>query len=350
MVTANRWTMALVNESCKISDIIRNLDASKLQICLVVTEERKLLGTITDGDVRRGLLQGFTLDSPAKNILKKDAMVVTQHMDHELVLRIMRANKILQMPVIDENDIVVGLHIWDQVEEPVSQKDNALVIMAGGQGTRLRPFTENCPKPMLHVKGKPMLEHIVLKAKREGLRQIIISTHYLGHMIEDYFQSGDKWGVNIRYLREASPLGTAGALSLISEDINSPFIVTNGDVLTTLNYSSLLEFHTERSATATMAVRRHEYHNPFGVVEIDGLNIVGFVEKPVITSHVNAGVYVLNPEVLKHISKDSYCDMPTLFEKLRVQKKAVMAYPIHEEWMDIGRVHDLEKANNPSKY
>jgi dTDP-glucose pyrophosphorylase len=341
----DRWKKALVNEQCTIGDVISNLDQSKVQISLVIDSKGKLLGTITDGDVRRGLLNGHTLASPARLIWKKNAMVVPQHLEREIVMQMMRANKILQMPVVDEQGKVVNLHIWDQLEEPVATRGNVLVIMAGGRGTRMLPHTENCPKPMLPIKGKPILEHIIVKAKREGIEHIVVSTHYLGHMIEDYFQDGKKWEVQISYVREDSPLGTAGALSLIPERPKSPFIITNGDVLTKVSYVSILDFHIARSSFATMAVRNYEMTNPFGVVKVDGVNIVGFEEKPVIRSNVNAGVYILEPNALDHVEKNKFLDMPSLFEKLRLNKKNVMAYPIHEDWMDVGKANDLEKAN-----
>lgn len=346
MDSSNRWKKSIIKGHAKIGEAIRNLDLSKLQICLVVSSEGSLIGTITDGDIRRGLLHGFTLDSPVSSILKSDAMVVPEQMSRELIMQIMQANNILQMPVIDENSKVVGLHLWNELTSPPSMRGNTMIIMAGGFGTRLRPHTENCPKPMLEVHGKPILEHIILKAKNEGFHDFIFTTYYLGHMIEEYFQDGTQWGVNINYVKENSPLGTSGSLSLLEEKPSAPFVVTNGDVLTDINYGNILDFHTRNPSVATMAVRQHELRNPFGVVQIDGLDIVGFEEKPVIRMNVNAGVYVLSPETLDFIKKDTYFDMPNLFEELRLNKKSVMAYPLHEEWMDIGRFNDLERANS----
>jgi NDP-sugar pyrophosphorylase family protein len=224
-----------------------------------------------------------------------------------------------------------------------------MVIMAGGMGTRLRPHTESCPKPLLPVAGKPMLEHIIERAKREGFSHFVIAIHYLGNMIEDYFGNGERLGVKIDYLREQYPLGTAGALGLLVPYPDSPFVVTNGDVITDIRYGELLDFHIRHEAAATMAVRVHEWQHPFGVVQTQGVEIVGFEEKPVARSHINAGVYVLEPDALSVLSADAHCDMPTLFERLQAQVKRTVAYPMHEPWLDVGKPDDLKQANTENQ-
>jgi len=217
--------------------------------------------------------------------------------------------------------------------------------MAGGKGVRLRPFTENCPKPMVTVAGKPMLEHILERGKLEGFNHFVLAIHYLGHMIEDYFGNADRLGVRIDYLREQSPLGTAGALSLLNPRPDAPFVVTNGDVLTDIRYGELLDFHMRHNASATMAVRLHEWQHPFGVVQTKGVEIVGFEEKPIARTHINAGVYVLEPDALSVLEDGAPCDMPTLFERLQAKMKRTVAYPMHEPWLDVGRPDDLSRAN-----
>ena len=348
--TPIKWKRACISVKATIGEAVQNLNASKLQISLVLSPDDILVGIVTDGDVRRGLLSGVTMKSPVSSIMKKDAMVVPDSMEQETVMKMMHMNKILQIPVVNEKSKVVGLHVWNEFSNTMSVKSNKMVIMAGGFGTRLRPHTEKCPKPMLLVHNKPILEHIILKARAEGFNEFILAIHYLGEMIEDYFGDGKKWEVNIEYIKESAPLGTSGALSLLKDVPTEPFIITNGDVLSDINYAHILEFHCGNSSMATMAIRQHESINPFGVVQIDGLNIVGFEEKPVLKVNVNAGVYVLSPEALDYIEKNSYFDMPSLFEKLRMDNKLIMAYPMHEEWMDIGRYSDLEKANINSKY
>jgi len=224
------------------------------------------------------------------------------------------------------------------------ERPNTMIIMAGGKGTRLRPHTENCPKPMLPLGGKPMLEHIIERAKAEGFQHFVISIYYLGHMVEDYFGDGSRWDVRIEYLREKSPLGTAGAIGLMTSRPNVPFVVTNGDVITDIHYGELLDFHIRQDAIATMAVRVHEWQHPFGVVQTQGVDIVGFEEKPISRSHINAGIYVLDSDALDIMIDDAYCDMPTLFERLKSKDKRTVAYPMHEPWLDVGRPDDLVVA------
>jgi NDP-sugar pyrophosphorylase family protein len=198
---------------------------------------------------------------------------------------------------------------------------------------------------MLHVAGKPMLEHIILHAKADGFNQFVFAVHYLGHVIEEYFGNGDRWRVTINYLKENIPLGTAGALNLLAPRPDTPFLVSNGDVLTDISYSALLDFHCQHHAQATMAVRLHEWQNPFGVVQIKGVDIVGFEEKPVTRSHINAGVYVLEPNTLGMLNTGEHCDMPELFRRIKVNNLKTIAYPMHEPWLDVGRIGDLEQAN-----
>ena len=339
------WRRAILPADATIEQTIRNLDQVAIKIVLVTHPNGQLLGTVSDGDIRRGLLQGLTLDSPIGTIIHGTPLVVPPDLPRPLVLQLMVANKIQQIPVVDEDRKIVGLHLWDEINaKPV--RGNTMVIMAGGLGTRLRPYTGDCPKPMLSVAGKPMLEHIIDRARSEGFSHFILSVHYLGQMIEDYFGNGDKFGVQIEYLREQTPLGTAGALSLLSPRPEAAFLVTNGDVMTDIRYGELLDFHEHHNAIATMAVRTHEWQHPFGVVQTDGVEIVGFEEKPVSRSRINAGVYALNPEALNCLARGTRCDMPTLFESLQESKKRTVAYPMYEPWLDVGRPEDLHAANN----
>jgi NDP-sugar pyrophosphorylase family protein len=245
----------------------------------------------------------------------------------------MQANKIHQLPIVNSEGLLEGLHLWDSVITPESV-NNLMVIMAGGRGTRLHPHTDNCPKPMLEVAGKPMLEHIIERAKVDGFQNFIVSINYLGHMIEDYFGDGQKWDINIRYLREDTPLGTAGSLSMLPKNIEEPFVVTNGDVLTDIRYGDILNFHSRHHALATMAVRQYELQNQFGVVKVKGVEIQGFEEKPIYRSHINAGIYVLDPVALSELESSQYCDMPTLFERVRQSAGLTIVYPMHEPWLD----------------
>lgn len=342
---SNKWRQSLISENATMQDVIQNLNESSLQISLVTDADGVLVGTLTDGDIRRGLLRGLTLESAVTTIIHRDPLVVPPQLAQEAVLQIMRANKIRQLPVVDEGGEVVGLHLWDELMVP-RQRENLMIIMAGGQGRRLRPYTENCPKPLLPVSGKPMLEHIIDRARGEGFRRFVIAVHYLGHMIEEYFSDGARWQVQIEYLREPAPLGTAGAIGLLSPRPDIPFVVTNGDVLTDIHYGELLDFHARHSAAATMAVRLHEWQHPFGVVHTKGVDIVGFEEKPVARTHINAGIYVLQPEALDSLGHGEACDMPTLFSRLQQKALRTIVYPMHEPWLDVGRVDDYNAANS----
>lgn len=339
------WRAAILPANATLHQAIRNLDQVAIKIVLVVNEAGELEGTISDGDIRRGLLKGLDVNSSISSIVHRNALVVPPEMGREMIMQLMVANKIQQIPVVNEHRHVVGLHLWDEITSP-PMRSNIMVIMAGGKGTRLRPHTENCPKPLLPVAGKPMLEHIIERAKLEGFSQFVLAIHYLGHMIEDHFGNGEHLQVRIDYLREQAPLGTAGALGLLSPRPDAPFVVTNGDVITDIRYGELLDFHIRHEAAATMAVRVHEWQHPFGVVQTQGVEIVGFEEKPVARSHINAGVYALNPEALNALSVDTHCDMPTLFERLQANAKRTVVYPMHEPWLDVGRPDDLSRALN----
>jgi dTDP-glucose pyrophosphorylase len=339
------WRKTLLPANASLHQAICCLDETGLQIAVVVSEGGFLLGTLTDGDIRRGLLRGLEMGSPVEGIIHRDPLVVPPQWGRDMVLQLMQANKIHQLPVVDEGRRVVGLHLWDELLAP-GKRPNVMVIMAGGRGSRLGAHTDNCPKPLLPVGGKPMLEHIVERAKAEGFEHFVFAIHYLGHMIEEYFGDGSNLQVQIEYLREQSPLGTAGALGLLRTRPEEPFLVTNGDVLTDIRYGELLDFHSRHSASATMAVRLHEWQHPFGVVRTKGVDIVGFEEKPVSRSHINAGIYVLEPHVLDSIGKDEHCDMPMLFARLQEKTARTIVYPMHEPWLDVGRPDDLEQARS----
>jgi len=339
------WRQALITSEATVQQAIQNLDESAMQIALVVSTSGVLLGTITDGDIRRGLLRGLDLTSPVISIVKREPTVVPPEMDRDTVLKLMQANVFNAIPVIDEKRQVVGLHLLNELLVP-QDLPNLMIIMAGGQGTRLRPHTENCPKPLLPVGDKPILEHIIERAKEEGFKNFIFAINYLGHMIEEYFGDGSRWNISINYLREEIPLGTAGALALLKPRPDAPFLVSNGDILTDIRYAELLDFHCRHGAAATMAVRQYEWQHPYGVVRTNGVDIVDFEEKPITRSHVNAGVYVLEPDTLNNLCIGEHSDMPVLFSRLQEISKRTIVYPIHEPWLDVGRPDDFKMAQN----
>lgn len=339
------WHSTLVPLGSTIQQAIYSLETSSMQIVLVVSEGNRLAGTLTDGDIRRAFLKGLKLESVIDDVIHRKPLAVPPEISRDLVLQIMKINKIHQLPIVDQDGAVVGLHVWDSIVAPKAI-ENIMLIMAGGKGTRLRPHTENCPKPMLEVGGKPMMQHIIEKASADGFQNFVISLHYLGHMVEEYFGDGRKYGVRIDYLKEETPLGTAGCLSLLPEFPDLPFIVTNGDVITDIHYNEFLDFHNRHEASATMAVRQHEIQNQFGVVRTRGVEIEGFDEKPVYRSHVNAGIYVLEPCTLKHLEHKQHCDMPTLFKRVKQNLGRTIVYPMHEPWLDVGRPMDLALARS----
>lgn len=339
-----QWRRAILCANASISDAIKSLDMSALKIVMILDADGSLKGTISDGDIRRGIIKGLGIESNVSEIMRTDPFVVPSIMSRELVLQLMVANKLQQVPIVGDGGRVLGLHLWDEITVPPN-RTNLMVIMAGGLGSRLGAHTKKCPKPLLPVYGRPILEHIIERAKSDGFKRFIISINYLGEMIEEYFGDGKKLGVDVDYLRETAPLGTAGALSLMNAVPSDPIVITNGDVITDINYGEVLDFHNRNLSDATMAIRLHEYQHPFGIVQTNELNLIGFEEKPTIRSHINAGVYVLNPNVLSFLKHDAHCDMPTLYERLIKNKMKVMAFPMHEPWLDIGRPSDLEIAN-----
>lgn len=338
----SKWRASLLPVTATLQQAIQQLDVSGLQIIMVVEADEVLAGTVTDGDIRRGLLRGVSLESPLSLVMNRSPFIAPPGLPSGTMREMMRANKIHQLPVVDEHRKVIGLHVWADLDA-TARRPNLLVIMAGGRGVRLLPHTENCPKPMLPVGGKPMLEHIIERAKADGFERFAIAVHYLGHMVEDYFGDGARWDVSIEYIREQTPLGTGGALGLMVPP-DRPFVVTNGDVLSDVRYGDILSFHEKHDALATMAVQSHELQHPFGVVHLDGVDIVGFEEKPIFRSHVNAGIYAFSPAALQALEPNQPCDMPALFERIRTLDHKTIAYPMHELWLDVGRPADLDRA------
>lgn len=341
----NNWKKTFISPKATVEDGIKSLEESGLQICLVVDKNNKLLGSVTDGDIRRSLLAQKSLNNKIETIMNKKPLVIHQGLDSDQIKLLMNANKINQLPEINKNGEVIGLHTWENIIKP-NNRPNTFVIMAGGFGTRMEEITEKCPKPMVKLGGKPMLEHIIERAKLEGFNNFIISVYYLKDQIKKYFEDGKKWNVHINYIEEKEPLGTAGALSLINIKLQYPFIVTNGDVITDIKYGDLIEYHNSHSSEATMAVRRHELKNPYGVIKTDGINIIKMEEKPKYSSYVNAGIYALQPSIFRYLKKGVSCDMPTLFENLKSKSKRTIVYPMHEVWFDVGNKSDIKIANN----
>jgi dTDP-glucose pyrophosphorylase/predicted transcriptional regulator len=335
----------IINKKNSIRDAIIKLNKSGAQIIFILDDNKRYIGTITDGDIRRGFIKGKNMNSKVEEIAQKNSLTTFENINREESLRIMRENKISHLPVVNKNKILLGVHFQEKllsIEE--YEKSENVFIFAGGFGKRLRPHTFATPKPMLLLKNKPILEHIINRFKLQGYKNFIIATHYLGNKITNYFNKGKKLGVKIRYIKEKSPLGTAGSLASIGKLTSNPIIVTNGDVLADFDIEEMVSFHKKNKAFATMAVKNYEVKNPFGVIETKGINILDFKEKPIKQEYINAGIYIFDKKINKIISNRKKMDMQELFLQLKKKKLKIIVYPIHENWIDIGRFKEYNKT------
>jgi dTDP-glucose pyrophosphorylase len=338
------WKQILISKDVTIHDTLRIIDSSAMQIALVVDEEEHLLGTVTDGDIRRGILKGIHLDDLVTKIMNPHPTIAKSYERRDIMLAVMKLKRLNHIPVLDDDGRVINVEtLQDLLQTDV--KDNVVVLMAGGLGTRLRPLTNECPKPLLKVGGKPVLETILENFMEYGFKKFYLSVNYKADMIKEYFGDGNRWGIEINYIHEDKHLGTAGALSLLPEKTKQPLLVMNGDLLTKVNFQQLLDFHSMHQAQATMCVRDYQFQVPYGVVKLEKDRLTGIDEKPVQRFFVNAGIYVLDPKALELIPNNEFFDMPTLFKKIFDQDGETTAFPIREYWMDIGQLNDYEQAN-----
>jgi dTDP-glucose pyrophosphorylase/CBS domain-containing protein len=340
------WEKTLLSPGASIRDTIARIDATSYQICLVVDAEGRLLGTVTDGDVRRAILDNVSMEEHVEKIMFRTPKTAVAKDTDELLLALIKKHQVLQIPILDQNRKVCGLVHVDDILKPAIRRGNWIVLMAGGLGKRLSPLTNDAPKPLLHVGDKPILETIIESFVRHNFYRFYISVNYKADMITEYFGTGEKWGVEIRYIREDRPLGTAGALALIKDRPKNPIIVMNGDLLTRVNFNHLLDYHRQKQASATMCVREYDVQVPYGVVRLDGDKIKSIDEKPIHRFFVNAGIYVLNPSLIDIIPKAQPFDMTSLFELTSESNELnSVAFPIREYWLDIGQMDDFNKAN-----
>ena len=334
-----------VQPNTPVLTAMRIIDSGSAQIALVVDNQQRLIGTLTDGDIRRALISGEPLTAAAESLMNTNFRFVRVDDDESVAISMMKKESLRQIPVLDEsNHVLKLLHIDDLFKN--KELTNSVVLMAGGKGTRLRPHTQNCPKPMLPVGGKPMLEILLNRCIDSGFKKFYFSVNYLKDMIIEYFKDGSDWNVSIEYLIESEPLGTAGSLQLLPKSLDAPFLVMNGDVLTKLDPFHLLNFHLEHQADATLCVREHEQTVHYGVVETDGIKLDCIREKPINRYLVNAGVYILDPSLIKLVSPNQFLDMPTLLQKANDKGFVVNVCPIHEYWIDVGRPETLKQASS----
>ncbi|MEI4769606.1 nucleotidyltransferase family protein [Psychrobacillus sp. FJAT-51614] len=340
-----KWTEIAVGPHTTLFETMKIIDESSLQFAIVIDEQQHMLGTVTDGDIRRSILRGEGLEVEIQHVMNRKPFVEKSGQKHRDYLKLMKQKQIKQLPIVDEYNRIVNV-IFSSHQTTNTDPNNIVILMAGGLGTRLRPLTDNIPKPMLHIGNKPILETIIDGFKQYGFANFILSVNYKKEIIQDYFQDGSAFDVSISYVEEEKRMGTAGALSLLTKKPSGPVFVMNGDLLTQVNFEQLLQFHQETNAIATMCVREFEYHIPYGVIEIDGPQLTSIKEKPVNRNFVNAGIYVLSPEVFDLIPQNEFYDMPDLFKQLMDKGEIVSAFPIREYWLDIGQIDDFERANS----
>ena len=325
---------------------MKQIDRNTKGIALVVDDSGKLLGTITDGDLRRLVLAGSDLSLPASWLLhRRAAAPVTgaAATSPSEQLRIMRKNKIRHLPLLARDGAVVELAMLDDFAAESPGPALSAVVMAGGEGSRLRPLTDHTPKPMLPIGDKPLVERTIEQLRQAGVSELFLATHYKNERFSSYFGDGSDFGVSISYLNEEQPLGTAGALSRLAE-AQGPLLIVNGDILTNLNFRSMVAFHQESAADMTVAVRHYEFRVPYGVVTTDGVQVKGLVEKPEHKFLVNAGIYLLEPEMCKQVPRDTRFDMTDLIATLLARGRKVIAFPVSEYWIDVGDLGNYEQA------
>lgn len=338
------WKKTVLDQGAHISDAIRILDEVALRIVLVVDQQQVLVGTVTDGDIRRGLIKRIALTEPVSSIMNRSPITVTSANTRESILSLMQRLEILQVPVLDARGRVENVEFLQELTGKPTY-DNPVLLMAGGFGKRLHPLTVDIPKPMLKVGQKPILESIIQQVVDSGFHNLYIAIHYKGELVRSYFGDGARWGASIQYLEEVSPLGTGGALSMLPRDGSStPVLLMNGDLLTSIDFGHMLTFHDEHKADITMCVREIEFEIPYGVVKVRNQEIVEIQEKPVERYFANAGIYVVSRSVTSDLADGERVEMPELITQNLLFGKRVSAFPIHEYWLDIGLMKQYEQA------
>ncbi len=334
-----------LSESASIKEALKVIGEGAIKLAIVVDDNDRLIGTLSDGDIRRGLLEGLDLNNPIKSLIVREPIVIKNNESKEKILKLAISKKIHHIPVVDDKGAVIKLEEVNYPEIP-DKKNNKVILMVGGLGTRLGNLTKNTPKPMLKVGDKSILQTIVERFTNYGYTNITMCLNYKSHIIQDYFGDGSKFGINLDYILEKERLGTAGALSLIKENPVDPFFVMNGDILTDANIEDIHNSYVSSNAEALMCVREYNYQVPYGVVETSNNAIASIEEKPTQKFFVNAGIYMLSPKVLEYIPQNEFFNMTTLFEKLIAKDKNVISYPLNGYWLDIGRFEEFKRAND----
>lgn len=336
---------ACISPDVTIKQALEAIDKSAIEIALVVDQEFRLLGMATDGDIRRAILRGADINACIETAMNKNYTAIGENIPHDTAIRIMAEHSFRHIPVIDQQGHLKDIILWQDVIKP-KKKTNYVLLLAGGLGTRLRPLTEDVPKPMLKVGDKPIIETIIGQFKQNGFTNILVSVNYKADVIEDYLKDGSHLGVNIQYIKETKRLGTAGPIRLAKEYLTEPFFVMNGDLLTNLNLSNMMDFHTSNGFDLTIATKKYELQIPYGVVRMDDIAVTGMDEKPIIGYFINAGIYCLDPKLIDYIPEDQYYDFNVLINQAISDELSIGSFPITEYWMDIGQMADYQKAAN----
>jgi dTDP-glucose pyrophosphorylase len=340
----HNWKNIIISKSATMNDAIQVLNKESFRIAMVVNDKNSLVGTVTDGDIRRALISHLSMDSPVSEFMFTKPTVAFEEDSKDMILAQMKEMDLLQIPILDKNNKVVGIETLHHLLQNI-KFDNPVVLMAGGFGKRLKPLTDNIPKPLIKVGTKPILQGILEQFIDAGFYNFFISTHYKSEMVREFFGDGSNWNVNIKYIHEDKPLGTAGGLGLLPKNIRDlPILIMNGDLLTKVDFKELLNFHLKNGGDATMCVREYDFQVPYGVVKSKDHQIIAIEEKPKHTFFVNAGIYVLDKSMIKGLNGDKYVDMPNLIEKKINSNGQVNMFPIHEYWLDIGHINHLDQA------
>ena len=338
------WHKIILSPSDSISEAIENINNNSYGIVLVTNKQNKLIGTITDGDIRRGLINHVSIDAPIKNIMCKNPRTALYNSSNKDILNLFSKYGIMHIPLIDENNQIKDIKTLKNLFLK-NEHDNPVFIMAGGFGKRLQPLTNSTPKPMLNINGKPILEIILSQFIDYNFNNFYISTYYKSEKIKSYFKNGEMLNVSIKYIDEDKPLGTAGALRLLPfQSFSSPIVMMNGDLITKVNIETFLKYHNENQNEITIGATKYEFEVPYGVIDTHDNNFKSIIEKPKRNFFINAGIYIIEPEIVETIQKGKSIDMPTWINKMYGDNKKISIFPIFEYWVDIGNKSELDKV------
>ncbi len=333
----------VIEENKDIKNAIIKLNKYGNRILFVISKKNNAIGSLSDGDIRKALLKGYLIEDKVFKAVNKNFIYFKNKNISKKNLKIIKKDNITFIPICDKKKRIKEI-IDIRFRDPINENKIPFLILAGGKGKRMKPLTKNKPKPLLKINRKPILEHIISNAKKQGFERFIISIGYKGNQIKDYFKDGSKWGVKIEYISEKKPLGTAGFLSLLKIK-DKKFIISNGDIISKINFKNLLNFHDQNKSFATMAIRKKLNNETFGVVEVSGKKFLNIKEKPLITYNINSGIYILNSKVLKLVKKNKKMEMTDLFNFMQKMKKRIYVFPVYENWIDLATLKDLSEAN-----